>query len=148
MRASPAPPGYPSSVTKRGNTPEFQALSSTWNATATEKRGNSADGKDNHSRWPDREVGHDHRGCTRASALAGGFSETGLEAWVRSLQAFAPEAEESQFQQVVNAANVVNYFETEEDQVAARKAKADALAAVKAGRRPKGESEPAAPAGA
>jgi hypothetical protein len=83
-----------------------------------------------------------------ASALAGGFSETGLEAWVRSLQAFAPEAEESQFQQVVNAANVVNYFETEEDQVAARKAKADALAAVKAGRRPKGESEPAAPAGA
>jgi hypothetical protein len=72
-----------------------------------------------------------------ASILSAGDKEHGTEAWVRSLRAFGPSGQKPPFKLVIDAANLVNFFETEAEQNA-RDAKG----------KPKGESEPEAPAGA
>lgn len=79
------------------------------------------------------------------SILSAGDTEKGTEAWVRSLQTFAPDDEKPPFKQVVDAANLVNYFETQEQQDAADQ---ERILARKGQAKPKGESGPAAPAGA
>jgi len=84
-----------------------------------------------------------------ASIAAAGDMQRGTEAWVRSLQAFGPEDETPPFKMAVDAANLVNYFESQEQQDAAAAAVKKIREAAKKGvAPPKGENEPAAPAGA
>ena len=84
-----------------------------------------------------------------ASILGAGDNERGTEAWVRSLQAFAPEGVKPDFKKAVDAANLVNYFETQEQQDATDLSIQKIREAAKKGQAaPKGENEPAAPAGA
>ena len=83
-----------------------------------------------------------------ASILSAGDKERGTEAWVQNLETFAPKGTKSQFKLAIDAANLVNYVETEEEQTEAWGKYLAALEAAKAGKKPKGENEPEAPAGA
>jgi hypothetical protein len=84
-----------------------------------------------------------NRALVACSILAAGDSERGTEAWADEVQVFAPKGVKPAFKRLLDAANLVNYFETEEEQAANDNAIAGAV-----GRKPKGESEPEAPAGA